>query len=153
MNLPVSPAVVLHQVEGVALSMKQVRRKSRQRERIFEFIKASSEHPTAHMVYEALKKEMKSTSIGNVYRNIRILMEQERILSREFGDGLEHFEAMKEVHYHFVCEKCKSVSDFNMPVREAITRNARKLSNHTITSHTIHFYGICEKCEKENEDG
>lgn len=99
------------------------------------------------MIYTLLKKEVKSLSIGNIYRNIRILIEQGLITGRDFGDGIEHFYAMTQIHYQFMCEKCKSVSDFTMPVQESITKNAQKTSKHTIMSHTIHFYGICEKCK------
>jgi Fur family peroxide stress response transcriptional regulator len=128
--------------------MKTVRRKSKQRERIFELIQKSPDHPTAQMVYERLKNEINSLSMGNMYRNIRILIEQGRIISRDFGDGVEHFDAMTHVHYHFICKKCNAVSDFIMPVQESITKKAQKISKHSIMSHTIQFYGICEKCKK-----
>ncbi len=106
-----------------------VRRTSRQRDRIFGLIQKSAEHPTAQMVYEMLKKEIKTLSLGNVYRNIRILIEQGKIISRDFGDGVEHFDAMTHIHYHFICEQCKSVSDFIMPVQESITENAQRISD------------------------
>lgn len=128
--------------------MKTIRRKSRQREKIYELIKSRMDHPTAQWVYETLKKEMLSLSIGNVYRNIKILSEQKRIISREFGDGIEHYDAITEIHYHFVCEKCKTVSDFSMQIQDIITEKARKMSKHSIKGHTIQFFGICEKCKK-----
>jgi Fur family peroxide stress response transcriptional regulator len=128
--------------------MDTKRRKSRQRERIFELIQSSREHPTAQRIYDTLRREMSTVSIGNVYRNIRILIEQGRIACRDFGDGIEHYDAITHLHYHFICQDCRSVSDFSMPVQEAITEKARQLSNHTITNHTIQFYGICEKCSK-----
>ncbi len=131
--------------------MKRIRKKSNQRERIFELIQKSSEHPTAQNIYEILKNEIKSLSIGNVYRNIRILIEQGFIIGRDFGDRIEHFDAMIQIHYHIICEKCNTVSDFIMPVQESITKNAQKISKHTITSHTIQFYGICEKCKKNKK--
>lgn len=133
----------------IIINMITPRRKSEQRERIFELIEKSTEHPTAQTVYKMLKKEIQPLSIGNVYRNIRILIEQGRIVSRDFGDGVEHFDAMTHVHYHFICERCKSVSDFTMPVDESITKSAQKLSRHTISGHTIQFYGVCEKCKKK----
>jgi Fur family transcriptional regulator, peroxide stress response regulator len=133
----------------IITNMATTRRNSKQRERIFELIKKSANHPIAQMIYEMLKKETRSLSIGNVYRNLRILIEQGRIISRDFGDGIEHFDAMTHIHYHFICEKCESVSDFTMPVQESITKDAQRLSKHTITSHTIQFYGICENCKKK----
>jgi Fe2+ or Zn2+ uptake regulation protein len=129
--------------------MSTIRRKSKQRERIYELIKSSMTHPTAQWVYENLKKEIPSLSLGNVYRNIKILSEQGRIIYREFGNGIEHFDATTEMHYHFICEECKIISDFSMPTQEIITKKARKMSKHLINGHTIQFFGICDECNKK----
>lgn len=133
--------------------MKSVRRKSRQRDLIFNLIQSGQDHPTAHMIFVMLKKEIRSASMGNVYRNIRILMEEGMIVSRDFGDGVERFDAITHAHYHFICEQCKSVSDFAMPVQESITGEAQKLTKHAIRGHTIQFHGICEKCRRSGGKG
>ncbi|HNR88821.1 MAG TPA: transcriptional repressor [Spirochaetota bacterium] len=126
-----------------------VRRKSRQRERIFEYIQASMDHPSAQQVYDALREEMPALSLGNVYRNIRILIEEGRIVARDFGDGIERFDAITGTHYHFVCERCKRVSDFSMPVQERLTEAAQAVSAHSIRGHTIQFFGVCRDCGKK----
>ncbi len=132
--------------------MKPVRRKSRQRERIYEFIRSRMDHPAAHNVYEALKKETPSISLGNVYRNINILVEEGRITRREFGDGAEHYDAIPGLHYHFICDTCKTITDFPMQSQELITKKAREMSKHSISGHTIQFFGTCEKCRKRTKD-
>jgi Fur family peroxide stress response transcriptional regulator len=131
--------------------MKQVRRKSRQRERIYEFIRSRMDHPAAQSVYGALKNEMPSISLGNVYRNINILVEEGRITRREFGDGIEHYDAIPGLHYHFMCDTCKTVIDFPMPPQEMITKKAREMSNFNISGHTIQFYGTCDKCRRKEK--
>lgn len=128
--------------------MKILRRKSRQRERILELIKDDPYHPTAQWIYDTLKKEIPSLSLGNVYRNIKILVEDGSIISREFGNSIEHFDAITGMHYHFICEKCKNITDFSLPVQDIILEKARESSGHLITGHTIQFYGICENCSK-----
>ncbi|MBN2346344.1 MAG: transcriptional repressor [Candidatus Aminicenantes bacterium] len=126
--------------------MKKARRKSCQRERIFQVIKESGDHPTALQVYESLRREMPSLSLGNVYRNIAILLEEGRIQGGEFGSGTVRYDAVTRSHYHFVCERCGSVSDFAMPPQEEITEAARRLSPHRISGHTIRFFGVCAGC-------
>ncbi|HPA71511.1 MAG TPA: transcriptional repressor [Spirochaetota bacterium] len=129
------------------------RRKSRQRERIYELISASMEHPTAQRLFETLKKEMPSASLGNVYRNINILVEEGRVQCRMFGDGVEHYDAITGSHYHFICERCRTVTDFTMPLQEEITAKARTMTGNTITGHTIQFFGICDACVKKTNKG
>ncbi|MBP7736477.1 MAG: transcriptional repressor [Spirochaetes bacterium] len=131
--------------------MKTIRRKSRQRERICEFIRSRMDHPTAQHVYDALKKEMPSLSLGNVYRNISILVEEGRLTRREFGDGMEHYDAIPGLHYHFICDTCKTVTDFPMTVQDLITKKAREMTKSHISGHTIQFYGICDKCLKRKK--
>jgi len=126
--------------------MKVRRRKSKRRERIFEEIQSSHQHPTAQAVYERLKAEMPSLSLGNVYRNIAILLEEGRLQAGEFGSGTVRYDAVVEPHSHFVCERCGAVSDFPMPADAGITAAARRLSPHRISGHTIRFYGTCAGC-------
>jgi Fur family peroxide stress response transcriptional regulator len=129
-------------------NMKILRRKSAQREKILELIKCDPNHPTAQRIYDTLKKEIPSLSLGNVYRNINILVEEGVIVSRDFGDGIEHFDAITGMHYHFICDKCKTITDFALPVEDLIIKKAREKSGHTITGHTIQFYGVCENCSR-----
>lgn len=123
-----------------------LRRRSKQRERIYEEIKSSPAHPTAQAVYERLKAEMPSLSLGNVYRNIAILLEEGRLQAGEFGSGTVRYDADVEPHYHFVCERCGAVSDFAMPAHADLTEMARRQSRHHISGHTVRFYGICSGC-------
>ncbi|HOO70750.1 MAG TPA: transcriptional repressor [Spirochaetota bacterium] len=127
----------------------KTRRKSTQRERIFEIIAKEKTHPTAQVVYDILKKEMPSVSLGNVYRNIKILVEEGRIECRNFGDGIERYDAITGIHYHFICERCKKVTDFPMSIQDDVVKKAKQLAHHTITGHSIQFFGICDKCSKK----
>jgi len=122
------------------------RRNSKQREKIYETIRSHNAHPTALEVYARLKKEMPSLSLGNVYRNIAILLEEGRIQGGEFGSGTVRYDAVTGSHYHFVCERCGTVSDFAMPAQNHITAAARSYSPHRIAGHTIRFYGVCAAC-------
>ncbi len=89
---------------------------------------------------------MPSLSLGNVYRNMAILLEEGRIQGGEFGRGTIRYDAVTSSHYHFVCERCGAVSDFAMPARDDITALAGRFSPHHIAGHTIRFYGVCADC-------
>lgn len=127
--------------------MDIIRRNSAQRERIYEIISASKDHPTALRVYEQLRKETPSVSLGNLYRNIGILLEEGRIASRDIGNGVVRYDAIIGDHCHFVCERCGSVSDFDMPLHREITEEARRRSRHDIRGHSIQFHGVCRMCK------
>lgn len=129
--------------------MIPVRRKSHQREIIYTIIQKSTDHPTALQVTERLRKQMPSAAVGNVYRNIKILIEEGRVKCRDFGDGIEHYDAITDSHYHFICERCGKIHDFHMPIQHQLEKKACSRSGHVITGHTIQFSGICMKCKSK----
>lgn len=126
-------------------------RKSRLRDRLFEILVHTETHPTADWVYKQLKDEIPGLSLGTVYRNLKILIEQGRIQKLPFGSTYDRFDAKTEPHYHFVCENCKEVSDFDMSLYEEINRRAHKDSKFKVLRHRIDFFGICDKCQKLTE--
>ncbi len=131
--------------------MTPARRKSIQREKIYTVIHKSADHPTALQITERLRKEMPSAAVGNVYRNIKILIEEGRVKCRDFGDGVEHYDAVTDSHYHFICERCGKILDFHMPVQQQLEKKAGSRSGHIITGHTIQFSGICMKCKSKTK--
>ena len=52
------------------------RRMTRQRQAIMEMLAKTDEHPTAEMVYEAVRKQLPEISLGTVYRNLQLLVEE-----------------------------------------------------------------------------
>ena len=56
--------------------METVRKKSRKREAMLAALRATTEHPTAEMLYNTLKPEYPELSLGTVYRNLSVLAEE-----------------------------------------------------------------------------
>ena len=126
-------------------------KRSRQRERMLELLGQTEIHPTADWLYQRLKKEFPSLSMGTVYRNLNILVEQKLIQKLPFGSTHDRYEANKNPHYHLVCEKCGCVQDFDMPRYTEINDQAQKMSSFNISRHRVDFFGICEKCQSKNK--
>jgi Fe2+ or Zn2+ uptake regulation protein len=126
-------------------------RKSRQRQRILEILKETKSHLTADWVYKKLKEEIPELSLGTVYRNLNVLVEQGHIEKLPFGSTFDRFEAKIKPHYHLVCSKCGLVEDFDMPQYTDINKKAEKLSSYKILRHRIDFFGLCKKCQKSSQ--
>lgn len=120
---------------------------SRQRESIIEYLSETKEHPTADMVYTHVRKKYPKISLGTVYRNLNLLVEQGKILKLYCGDGCERFDGCILPHNHFICKKCGRVIDLEMESIDHINNIANVCFNGKIDGHTIYFYGICEDCK------
>ena len=126
-----------------------VRRHSRQREQIIEFLKGRKDHPTADMVYSNVRMQNPNISLGTVYRNLTLLSESGEINRLNIGDGVDHFDADTSPHYHFICQKCGCVLDLKMDSIEEITARAAENFEGQIAGHMTYFYGTCLRCGKQ----
>lgn len=103
-------------------------------------------------MYEKLKGEFPSLSLGTVYRNLNILIEQGLVKKIDFGSTFDRFDAHLEPHYHFICERCGAVLDLEIPVDQALNEHVAASTAYAVHRHRIEFYGLCDEClaaEKE----
>ena len=119
---------------------------SRQREAIKSFLMTRKDHPTADVVYENVRKEFPNISLGTVYRNLTLLSDMGELLRLRVGDGMDHFDATTEPHYHFICKRCGRVIDLEMESIDSINDTAGVGFGGRIDGHVAYFYGSCDEC-------
>lgn len=123
-------------------------RSSRQRQRILEYLTSSYEHPSALEVYKALKPEMPSLSLGNLYRNLHILVDQKLVLKISSGGSSEdRFDAHTDTHVHFTCTSCGKIHDLDLATEAMAALRGIESSGFAITETQIHLSGICPACK------
>ncbi|MBN1624362.1 MAG: transcriptional repressor [Clostridia bacterium] len=120
-------------------------RYSQQREKILEFVKNTSIHPTADMVYEKLKREIPSISLGTVYRNLHMLAEQGLINKLSTGSGADRFDGDTGGHTHFKCDNCGKIFDI-----DDNDKTDYPLTEHHITGKYVTYSGMCIDCLENN---
>ena len=119
---------------------------SQQRERIYEAVRTSMEHPSAQMVYDALRPEMPRLSLGTVYRNLHQMAQEGRL--RELEGPVARFDAVLPPHTHIRCVRCGQVADLAVPYDPALDREAGE-SGWAVNGHDLVFSGLCPACRTE----
>ena len=76
---------------------------SKQRETIKEYLRSTTEHPTADMVYDKVRETFPNISLGTVYRNLNLLVNEGEAIRISCGDSSERFDGNTSNHYHFMC--------------------------------------------------
>lgn len=112
-----------------------------------ELLRSTGSHPTATWLYDKLKDEFPNLSLGTIYRNLNILIEQGLINKIDFGSTFDRYDANIERHYHFICEKCDSIVDLSMPVMDELDKQVIQKTGFNIKRHRIEFYGLCGNCK------
>ena len=123
--------------------MATLRRYSRQRERIYQAVHASWEHPSAQMVYDLLREELPRLSLGTVYRNLH-QMAQEGML-QELEGPTARFDACLAPHAHIRCTCCGRVIDLSALEEPAPVRSAAE-AGWQVERYSLMLEGICPAC-------
>ncbi len=119
-------------------------RYSHQRELIENIIKGRYDHPTADDIYVSAREIEPNISLGTVYRNLKQLADENKIITLETTDKKVHYDGDTSNHSHYICAKCGKIIDlflqFSPP---AELENA----GHSVTGEKRFYYGICNDCK------
>ncbi len=118
-------------------------RYSRQRELITEIIKGRKDHPTADMIYESARELEPNISLGTVYRNLKLLSDEQVIITLETVDKKLHYDGDISRHSHFICENCGKIIDLFKP---AETPRELKKMGLKVSGEKCIYYGQCNDC-------
>ena len=125
--------------------MAKALRYSRQREKIYEYLLRSEEHPSAETIYAALKPELSDLSLATVYRNLKLLEELGQVRRVMSHQGTERYDAICDDHAHFLCESCGSISDLAGVDLHQLS-SFIPLGNYQVNHLSMTLTGRCPRC-------
>jgi Fe2+ or Zn2+ uptake regulation protein len=139
--------------------IKQLREKglkvTPQRKAIIEvLIERRDSHPGARLVYEEAKKKKKNVSLSTTYATLNELSRHGIIKTLQFDKMENRYEGNLEEHINLICEKCKKILDYKVPIIVDPKRVVKK-TGFSITDTRLEYYGYCRDCHsktKEDED-
>ena len=118
-----------------------------QRLAIFNFILARKDHPTAEQIYQKLRNEYSTISLGTIYKNLHLLKELGLIHELGFKEGSVRYDPDVNLHVNMVCSKCGNITDYK-------SENVEKFWNVVISDlkikpsgQRIDLYYECKDCK------
>ena len=84
-----------------------------------------------------------------MYRNLRVLQEMGLVSELNLNDTVSRFEAKRDGHYHFHCERCGRVFDIDEPINKELDRRIADKTGYKISYHQLEFRGSCHDCQQE----
>jgi len=124
-----------------------VRKNTKQRSMVYEELKSRFDHPTPEELYESIKPKYPRISIATVYRNLRILAEEGKVIEIKSDKNILRYDAKTEPHYHFKCTKCGAVIDLDMAYDKKLDEELNA-KGYKVDYHSTIFYGLCQNCAK-----
>lgn len=118
-----------------------------QKQVILNAVRELKNHPTSEDIYNYIKPNFPSISLGTVYRNLNLLSENNEIQKISIVDDVIRFDHITHEHYHFQCEKCQKILDLPMEYKTFLNSEVENEYNIKIKKHDIIFTGVCRDCE------
>lgn len=120
-------------------------RHSDQRDIVYHVVSQSCDHPNVEMILSRAKEQMPSINMATVYRNLNVLVDQNKIIRLTLTSG-DRFDKTLYPHPHFYCKCCGNVTDVDhTAVTDMVTSIESK--NFQIDKTDIMFTGICPNCK------
>lgn len=119
-------------------------RNTRQRNALRDTISQAGRPLLPQEVLAAAQVEVPGMSLGTVYRNLKVMVEEGELQAVNLPGESARFEtALHPHHHHFQCRQCQRVFDVH-----ACPGNLSRLapSGFTVEDHDLTLYGRCKDC-------
>jgi Fur family transcriptional regulator, ferric uptake regulator len=123
-------------------------RNTRTKQLVLDQFKNSSLPLNLQEVYSTVKIEQPTIAYSTVFRIVRNLAEQKKLIQIDWKERGSRYEwAEHKHHHHLVCNSCNNVSDID---DEELKLNIDEISKKTgfvITDHSLELFGMCKPCK------
>jgi Fur family ferric uptake transcriptional regulator len=120
------------------------RRNTQQRAAILNALEEIGRPLTAEEIHAEARKRARGLGIATVYRNLRTMLDEERLETVDLpGEPSRYEVAGKDHHHHFVCNRCDRVFEI-----ENCSSNVQEMTprGFKLERHEVILYGRCPDC-------
>jgi Fe2+ or Zn2+ uptake regulation protein len=122
------------------------RNRSRQRDQILRWVRATETHPTATEIHAGLEPVLAGLSLGTVYRNLEVLVEDGELEEVKISSGATRYDGNLSRHHHFGCDRCGRILDIELPEPRGLKQRLIRDYGHQPDRVSISISGICLEC-------
>lgn len=124
------------------------KRNTIQKELIAKIVQSSCDHPTAEMVYSKAKEKLPSISLGTVYRILKELVLDGRVIELCFQGMPSRYDKTLHTHAHLCCKNCGKIVDIEYDNSKFLLEVLKK-GDTIIDEVQITLTGICADCKSK----
>jgi len=128
-----------------AKSTGKQKRVTKQKKLVLELLHSTDCHPTADWIYTQARQELPDISLGTVYRNLQVLLEEGEIQELNYGKSQSRYDGNPMPHYHFVCLECGQVLDFQDNT-VSVDNSVLSAAPGQVDFYRLECYGVCKHC-------
>lgn len=117
-----------------------------QRQVMYRALLEAVDHPSPEMLYERVKRDIPSVSLGTVYRNIKTFLDNGLIGEVSLHHGSLRLEANNSPHHHLVCRSCRRMFDLPADQVEGVRLREGPPRGFQLERFVVEAHGLCAAC-------
>ncbi len=86
---------------------------TQQRIVIYDALISSTSHPTTETIFEEIKEQNPSISLGTVYKTLETFAEKNLVKKVMTDDGYMRYDGMLTPHHHIYCKDTQEIVDYD----------------------------------------
>jgi len=103
-------------------------------------------HISIEELFTSLNPKFPSLSLATIYKNLRSMSEVGIVNELNVPGQKNHFELVKECHFHLVCKCCGRIEDIHLDI-DPLIDEARHKSQFSIENSELYLSGLCHQCQ------
>jgi Fur family peroxide stress response transcriptional regulator len=123
-----------------------------QRLGIYRSLLESLDHPSPETLFERVKAQLPSISLGTIYKTLDTLVSLGFASELPSVGDTKRYDANMQQHHHLVCRSCNSVEDFDDAALSAV-KPPKRISGFAPEFLSIHIHGLCRRCSSQTQTG
>lgn len=120
-----------------------------QRIAVYKILKNTKAHPSAEMIYDALKVNYPTMSLATVYKTLNTLVNVGLIQELNVGESSFRYDANAEPHPHIICVNCNKVDDVEGADVSEINNMIKGHTDYEVLCSKVYYYGLCPNCRQK----
>ena len=121
-----------------------------QRLAICSFILSRKDHPTAEQIFQELRDEYPTISLGTIYKTLHLLKDLGLIQELGFNNGSIRYDPDMELHVNMICSKCGKIYDYKTKNVKNLWESILSELNVKPVGQRIDVYYECDDCKDIN---
>lgn len=135
-------------MEDIIVTFKEKKLKlTPQRLAVYQYLKSTTEHPSAESIYKALQPNYPTMSLATVYKTLKTLVEIDLIQEINVGEGNFRYDGNCKEHGHIQCTNCGTVEDLHDVDFSSLNKIVEESTHYKVKWNKLFFYGLCKDCQ------
>ena len=117
---------------------------------IYQCLMAAKNHPTAEDIFDQIKPDYPSISLGTVYKTLETLVESQLVQKVPVSENKMRYDARMDTHSHIYCTNTGEIIDFQDQELESLIRDY--FSKKNIRNLSIQDFNLQIRGQKANPE-